>query len=522
MIPSFDDALQLLAEEKYAAAKEAFLRLNEIAPDDARVHFGLGSILHHDDRVDEALHHLQAAAKIAKTKGVVFTKLAEVLLESDEAEEALEAARKGAALDRKSAYAQVVVARCYSKLLRVVMAKTHIENALRLDAGSTDALLELSSLEAQLGNFEKARDLIEEAYRLDPDSADVITRKLTMDSPGSESPVVTKAAEIVETEPEKVGRQDIGILSFRVASVFEKEKNIGKAFYYYEKHRDLLYDKYDNDRRRRQIDVYRQIFTKEFFESRKTAALTSEKPVFVFGMPRSGTTLTEQIIANHKLAHGVGECTYFTRLQKDYFGSRYFSKNLLTKLSSMQEKDFKRVGKGYLKTIESSNKKAIRIVDKMPHNFEMLWMPALLFPNAKFIHLNRDPADNCCSIYTSSFNRSHSYSIDQETLGEYYLLYREMMDLWRSTLPVEIYDLSYENLVEDQETETRKLIDHIGLNWDPACLEFYNSDSQVFTASQSQVRQPIYKSSRGRWKRYEEHIQPLLRSLGMLENETVS
>ncbi|MEP5623309.1 MAG: sulfotransferase, partial [Hyphomicrobiales bacterium] len=184
-------------------------------------------------------------------------------------------------------------------------------------------------------------------------------------------------------------------------------------------------------------------------------------------------------------------------------------------LSKYTEKDFKKVGRRYLKELENADDKAIRIVDKMPHNFEMLWLIALLFPNAKFILMKRNSNDICNSIYTTSFNSWHSYNIDQKTLGQYYNTYEDLIDHWKSVLPIEIFELDYENLIADQEEESRKLLDHIGLDWDPACLEFYNNENRVFTASQSQVRQPIYSSSVGRWKKYENYIQPLLQELNI-------
>jgi hypothetical protein len=152
----------------------------------------------------------------------------------------------------------------------------------------------------------------------------------------------------------------------------------------------------------------------------------------------------------------------------------------------------------------------------MPHNFELIGLVGVLFPNAHIIHCRRDAIDNCISCFVLQFSEAHSYSADLETLGLYYREYDRLMRHWSKVLPGRIFENQYETLIEDQEEQSRRLIDHLGLPWDDACLRFFERDGSVNTFSRWQVRQPIYKSSVKRWKNYESEIRPLIDSLGDL------
>ena len=243
----------------------------------------------------------------------------------------------------------------------------------------------------------------------------------------------------------------------------------------------------------------------------------SELPVFIVGMPRSGTTLVEQIIASHPSVYGAGEVPYlgsvipkqFGKIAKDPEG---FSK----KVRALTKEDAARVGRSYLDNLCWHSDSALRIVDKMPHNFQHLGLLSILLPKAHVIHCRRDPIDNCVSIYTQLFNEKHDYGARLRGLGQYYRAYDRLLAHWRNVLPITIHEVHYEDMIADQEGQSRKLIEFIDLPWDPACMEFYKSARGVTTPSQLQVRQPIYSSSLKRWKAYEPHIRDLIEELGDL------
>ncbi len=510
---TIDRALELLDQGNFSGAHDMLLDVHEAHPTDARANFALGVIYSQFGRKRHALKHLEAAAKAAKKKSVVFSKLAEVLMESFRNEDALEAARKGVSLDPKSAIAHVILGKCYGALKRPVMAKTNFEAALRLDPKAQDAYLELARLEATLGDFEHAREILANARNAGVTSVELLTLELEYSAGAVDAERLELSKQILDNPQSNPADKSLAELSFEVAKHLEKA-DMTEAFRYYESRRRALYAGYDLESRKQQIDLYKSFFTEQFFSQFQSLGLASEKPVFIFGMPRSGTTLVEQIVAAHGDAATIGECPYFVFWQEALSGDERFSPRFFNALGSVKEKDFKRLGKDYLKLLSKEDQNALRVVDKMPHNFDMLWLLTLLFPKASFIHVKRDPADTCSSIYTNPFNSWHSYNVDQKTLGQYYSFYEDLMSHWQSVLPIEIYQLEYEKLVTDQEAESRKLIEYIGLDWDPACLTFFESEEQVTTASKMQVRQPVNMSSLGRWKRYENHIRPLLEALG--------
>ncbi len=253
-----------------------------------------------------------------------------------------------------------------------------------------------------------------------------------------------------------------------------------------------------------QVDRIRQVFTPAFFAERASWGNQSRRPVFVFGMPRSGTTLVEQILASHPKVYGVEELPFFAERIAE------FARRDLT------ADDARHVARDYLKLLSAYSKSAERVVDKMPHNFERLWLLALLFPNAAFIHCRRDPVATCVSIFTNPLGGKHFYASDLVTLGAYYRSYHALMDHWRSALPVTILDVDYETLVAEPEAESRRMVEHIGLGWDDACLRFNETKRIVTTPSRRQVARPIYGSSVAGWRRYETHLGPLVEALGDL------
>ena len=235
----------------------------------------------------------------------------------------------------------------------------------------------------------------------------------------------------------------------------------------------------------------------------------SRQPVFVIGMPRSGTSLIEQIIASHPQASGVGELEEMPRVAKELgftkvggVGATHWTGEQLAASAGQ-----------YLETLTRISKDSARIVDKLPHNFLFAGLIRTLFPNAKIIHVRRDPIDTCLSIFLNNLQGIHSYANDLASLGKYYVEYVKLMEHWRSMPGTDLYTCHYEKLVTDPEEQVRALITHLELPWDGQCLRFFDTHRTVSTFSRGQVRQPLYARSIGRWKNYEKHLEPLLTEL---------
>ena len=236
------------------------------------------------------------------------------------------------------------------------------------------------------------------------------------------------------------------------------------------------------------------------FQSLPRASHDSELPVFIVGVPRSGTSLTEEILASHPDAHGAGE------LNEIASGLRHRSQEALDAAAAPYLARLRELA-------AESCPDALRVTDKMPHNFLHLGLAAQLFPRARVVHCVRDPLDAGFSCFTRNFHASHDYATDLGSIGVFIRMHEQLMKHWKAVLPLPIHELRYEDLVEAPERVSRELVEFCGLDWDPAVLRFHESHRPVRTASYAQVRQPIYRTAVGRAKRYERCLEPLRHEL---------
>jgi tetratricopeptide (TPR) repeat protein len=264
------------------------------------------------------------------------------------------------------------------------------------------------------------------------------------------------------------------------------------------------------------IERAQQVFTSEFIRASEGGGEPSPKPIFIIGMPRSGTTLVEQILASHPNVRGGGELTLFERAIGDVRSAMPEAPAYPEIALQMSELHFRELGARYLAGIERLAPVASHVTDKMPNNFLFAGLIHLALPNAAIIHTVRDPVDTCISCFSRLFTEVNFQTYDLAELGRYYRRYKALMAHWRHVLPTErILDVSYEDTVGDLEGAARRILSHCGLPWDPRCLNFHLTERVVRTASATQVRQPIYASSIGRWRAHEPLLGPLLAELSL-------
>jgi Sulfotransferase family len=281
-------------------------------------------------------------------------------------------------------------------------------------------------------------------------------------------------------------------------------RDFGGAFGHFKRANELLKtaaEDYDRKERSSLIDELIRVYSREAISALGTAGSSSVKPVFVVGMPRSGTSLAEQIIASHPAAFGAGEL---------YFWATEIAKDTGLARGIPSEPARTKIAEEYLRVLQGYSANASRVVDKAPVNCDFLGLIYSVFPNARVIYMRRDPIDTCLSCYFQQFLTGLNFTFELSDLAHYYREHRRIMAHWRAVLPPGlILEVPYEELVTDQETWSRKILQFIGLDWDPRCLEFHTNERQVATASAWQVRQKIYESSVGRWRNYEKFIGPL-------------
>lgn len=364
------------------------------------------------------------------------------------------------------------------------------------------ALFGMGQIAMAEGQFEEAETTFRRIIELNPKATNAwaalpLTRKMTkVDSEW------LKGAEEVATS--KIHPLEEANLRFAMGKYCDDVNDFADAFKNFKRGNELLKtaaEDYDRNERSKLVDQLIRVYSREAIANIGPAGSPSAKPVFVVGMPRSGTSLAEQIIASHPAAYGAGEL--------GFWGSPTLREAGITQ-GILMETERPKVAEAYLRILESASANASRVVDKAPVNSDFLGLIYTVFPNARVIYMQRDPIDTCLSCYFQQFLTGINFTFDLSDLVHYFRGHQQIMAHWRAVLPPGfILDVPYEELVADQEAWSRKMLNFIGLEWDARVLEFHANKRQVTTASAWQVRQKVYKSSVARWHNYEKFIGPL-------------
>lgn len=309
--------------------------------------------------------------------------------------------------------------------------------------------------------------------------------------------------EVMTTLLPKCDDETRRALEFGLGKVYSDIGDYDRSFEHYHAANALVRSQqaYDIAGHAARIDHQIELFSLECLAGLPRGS-DSNLPILIVGTPRSGTTLAESIVSSHSQVAGAGELTFWTAAMSHVMPG--FPQSYTSEMA-------RKLAEEYSVFLRQHSRTAHRITDKMPGNYMHLGIIHAVFPNAKFVHTKRHPIDACLSIYFQNFPTAHDYKWDLESLAAWYEQYQRLMAHWRSVLPSGVlYEIQYEDLVEDQEGESRKLLDFLGLEWEEGVLEFHKQERAVFTASKWQVRQPVYKTSMERWRRYEKHLGPLL------------
>jgi tetratricopeptide (TPR) repeat protein len=417
-----------------------------------------------------------------------------------------------------SAYAHELLGTILQAQDRVAEAVDSFQEAVRLEPGNAEAFQLLSIALAELGCMTEAIAAVRASLLLRPHHAGALYHLAELKEfyPGDPDLGMLEAAS---ADLDDIDQHDAVFLCFALAKAYDDLGEYNRSFGYLEranaiKHARSGYDVEDDLRLMREIA---EVFDKPLVNRFSGAGSRSDLPVLIVGMPRTGTTLVEQILASHPAVHGAGEPTHLEELA------------LAISLSDQQRAGFPRgvlhlgaaelnlFGEAYVAQLRRLAPSAVRVIDKNPFNFRYLGLARVIVPGARVIHCSRDPLDTCLSCYRANL-KWMDVACDLGDLGRYYRAYEDLMNHWRAVLPPDsILEVAYETLVDDLECQARRIVAHCGLDWDPACLDFHASGRQVRTASFAQVRRPMYRGALARWRRYEAHLAPLVAALGSRE-----
>jgi Flp pilus assembly protein TadD len=388
-----------------------------------------------------------------------------------------------------------------------------LTEALRLDPRNAAAHHHLGNLLSQTGRREEARAAYRAAIELQPDLAEAYSNLGLIVTWREGDPEARALLSLAEREEALAPAARIH-LQYALGKYFDDLGDTERAFAHWRqgaalKRRTL---RYDADAEDRVMGAIADSFPAGPWAGMRGQGCPSELPIFVLGMPRSGTSLVEQILASHPDVHGAGEVPL---LRAALTGLEVRPE--LLQPPSLESGPFadalRRRGAGYIAQLQALGPEAKRVTDKLPNNFRRIGAIHLTLPRAAIVFCRRDLRDVCLSCYQTLFMKGHPWSYDLVELARYAAAFSRLMEHWRAVLPGRVFELDYEALVADPQTQVRRLLEHCGLGWDEGCLSFHASTRPVRTASLGQVRKPLHAGSVGRWRRYERQLAPLLKIL---------
>ena len=389
-----------------------------------------------------------------------------------------------------------------------------IIRAMELQPGTAVFHHNLAGVYGVLGRFGEAEEHFRQAIRLKPDYPEAYFNlagsvRFTGGEPEFE------AVGRLLARPD-ISQADRCFLHFSAAKMYDDIGDYDRAFEHCDAGNQARGAEADPARDQRHATDSIATFTPARLALHEGRGHPSRVPVFIVGMPRSGTSLVEQILASHPQGFGAGELVDIRSIALALPGHAAEGASYPSCIAAMGAQVFEGFAESYLARITARAPGARRIVDKNPLNFEHLGLIAMMFPGAAVVHCRRHPLDTCVSCYFQNFRQAQEYAFDMARLADFYGYSHRLMDHWRTVLPNPVLELRYEETVADPEGQTRLLLEHCGLDWDDACATPHRTDRPVPTASRWQARQPVYRTSVGRWRHYERHITVLRERLGPL------
>ncbi|MBI5451633.1 MAG: sulfotransferase [Gammaproteobacteria bacterium] len=498
-----------------AQAERLYREVLRQQPDHAQALLLLADIAQRSGHGDVAADMVEKVWHNHPTNADYCLHLAQLRLQSERYREAITAFRNVLALRPDSSEACRGLAQALQASGDHKGAITTYERALVINDRDATAVYALGNLHMNIGNLEAARHCFERTLDLVPGYArGYYALAMVRRCRGRDDKYLQRIQQ--QLQHDALTSEDRMLLSFALGKASEDIGDNDAAFAAWQQGNRLKRESYQyaisSD-----LEIFsrlQQTFSTEFFRQRADYGSHEPTPVFIVGMPRSGTSLVEQIIASHPLVYGAGELG--TLKQTIFAPLKQLSITTLgPQLAALSRIDVGLMADMYLKQLRALAPHALRITDKMPLNFVWLGMVQLMFPEARIIHCRRDPVDVCLSCFKQLFDEDLLFAYDLDELGQYCHGYQGLMKHWHQVMPGRILDVQYEDVVDDLEGQARRLIDHCGLPWDDACLAFHQAERSVITASVAQVRQPVYRSSLQRWRQYESHLGPLQQALGL-------
>lgn len=515
----YKQAEQALLSGRLDEAREKGERLKKDYPSFADGFFLLSLTYQHLRRETEALQLIEHAIALSPGSVHFLAQRSALSLRLGDFQKALQTAAQAFAQGVHDSWSQDILGVVLSTLDEHSQALPLFKKACEQQPDNPQFLYNLASAERVCGHMADAAEHLEAAIQLKPNFAkarwSLSTLKTATKKTNNQIALENQLAD--NRQPE----MDRCYLQYALAKEYEDLGEWERAFTAYQRGADLRRPQCPYNR-----EQYQQLFTslQQTFTQKNSApppgegGCVSREPIFIVGMPRTGTTLIETILGAHNDVYAAGELRQFpmaiaamTKREAEPINSDVLLTPAQVKQSASL--DFQALGEAYIDSTRPRTGKTTHFIDKLPLNFLYLGLIARALPHAKILHVTRNPMDTCWSNFKQLFGSQYPYSYNLEDTAHFYLLYRELMTHWHRVLPGHILDISYEQLIENQEAETRRLLTFCDLPWQSQCLDFHNSANAVATASSVQVRQPLYRSSVGKWRAFRSQMEPIERAM---------
>jgi len=462
---------------------------------------------------DQAIRYFKKAIHDNPSSIETYRALASLYIEGNSLEKAHELYKKIQIDKLNYRDLSIEYANCMANINEIKKADKIYEDILKSDKENVEALIGKAMIHRLTGEFESAEIIYRDIIKRDSINYKAYyglsqCRKFTDND-----------REIIEQLESNLEKKSNSSAFYSLGKIYNDLKNFKKAASYYRNANNIRNKRMNFDKTAyvNEIDAIKDVFNRKYIESVKAYGSLSELPVFILGAMRSGTTLIEQIISSHPNVFGAGELNYIKQVAHE----KYIEVNKRQKYpdKALRLTNIKRDAEIYLNKINklTIDKSITRITDKMPANFIYLGYILSMFPKSRIIHLKRHPVDTCLSIYFQNFNSEHQYSFDLKNLTFWYRKYYDLMEYWKNLYGDKILSINYNDIIDNTESTSKLIIEYCGLEWDKNCLEHHKKEGVINTFSQWQARQPIYSTSKERWRNYQEYFPELAEDLKDLE-----
>ncbi|MGI9264887.1 MAG: sulfotransferase [Gammaproteobacteria bacterium] len=503
----YNMGLALRAMNRDEAAAVALRRSVELAPDFSPAVQALGNLLHAHGRYQDAVRWFRGLVRLEPDSAAAHTSLGAAYQMLGNLELARDCYLRAVELRPDYPDAHNNLGTAWQGLREAEKSEASFRRALELNPEHLDALAGLAANFDRRGRYEEGLDLLENHLEPTSGNPELLTTaaQLLRHLERSEESIALLENALLRQDLTNAARQR---LHFNLADGLDDLGRFDSAFEHYSKGNAAKPVQFNRAEYLADVDRLVKVFSPERFADLIRVNSPDERPVFVVGMPRSGTSLVEQILSCHKQVTGAGELTDLGRLAIGLGGTG--GPRFPDSVTTVSENTLRAAATDYLECLNKIDPDAKRIIDKTPANHLFLGLVEMLFPKAHIIHCVRHPLDTALSCYFQNFaGQGIPFSYALSDIALYFNQYLRVMEHWRRNSGLRIQDVVYEELVADQESISRGLVDFLGLDWDPECLQFHESDRLVATASHAQVRRPLYSSSSGRYRNYENHIADL-------------